>query len=163
MREIELSNSHLKTTVDEGDCAAVSDRSWYLVKRNGDLHYAYTSLSGRPVNMHNFILDSPEGYEIDHKNRNGLDNRRRNLRVCKHAENLYNKRKYKNNKSGYKGVYWETRPSPPYRSNKGSWAAQLRIRGKKKFLGYFNTAERAARAYDIAAKKYFGEFARLNF
>lgn len=98
---------------------------------------------------------------IDHIDGDKRNNRKSNLRKCTQQQNTFNSRK-KNTKSPrpktqYKGVYW-------YRSGLTKpWMARISPNGKGIYLGYFKTDEFAARAYDIAAKKYFGEFARLNF
>lgn len=92
---------------------------------------------------------------IDHINGDGLDCRKVNLRPCNHAENMRNRARHKNNKSGYKGVYW--------REFCGKFAGQITCNGKREHLGYFTDKILAARAYDDAAKRLFGEFARLNF
>jgi hypothetical protein len=94
----------------------------------------------------------PKGY-VDHINGNTSDNRITNLRVCTMTENQHNRRPDKGRK--YKGPTL----------NKGKWRCQIHLPGRpmQTHLGYFPTEEAAARAYDAAAKKHFGEFARLNF
>ena len=91
----------------------------------------------------------------DHLNHNPLDNRRKNLRLSTDEQNRKNRRKYSNNRSGYKGVSFSKRES--------KWVANLMIQGKYKHLGYFESKEDAAHAYDEAARINYGEFACLNF
>ena len=105
--------------------------------------------------MHRQIMRPPEGLETDHINGDRLDNRRDNLRVCTRAENSFNRTINGNNTSGYKGVYW-------YEINK-RWGARIAAGRKQIFLGLFANKEEAARAYDEAARRLHGEFARLNF
>jgi flagellar basal body rod protein FlgC len=105
--------------------------------------------------MHRLIMNTPDGMDTDHINSNGLDNRRQNLRICTHAENLANRKKQISNTSGYKGVSWD-------KSCK-KWAANISICGKYKKLGRFTDLVEAARAYDAAAKEVYGEFAKPNF
>ncbi len=91
----------------------------------------------------------------DHINGNKLDNRRENLRVCTLAENNRNRTIYKNNKSGFKGVYWS-------RADK-KWRAQIKINNRMIYLGIFDDLLEAALTYDEAAVRYHGKFAKINF
>jgi hypothetical protein len=103
------------------------------------------------VALHTFLT----GWElVDHRNGDGLDNQRANLRPATHDQNMGNKRRYSNNTSGFKGVI---------RHQNRCWRARIGIDGKKVSLGLYATAEEAARAYDAAAVEAFGEFAHLNF
>jgi AP2 domain/HNH endonuclease len=92
---------------------------------------------------------------VDHINGNGLDNRRTNLRPATSAENARNRRSQRGSSSPYKGVSW-------IRSRR-NWRANLRVGDRLIHLGSYTDPADAARAYDAAALKYFGEFARLNF
>jgi len=105
----------------------------------------------RTQNYHRCLSD---GYVIDHINRNGLDNRRSNLRLATIAQNAWNSRRRKN-RSGYKGVW--------YAKDKGRFRAAIWHNNKREYLGYFDSPRQAALAYDEAAKRYHGEFAVLNF
>jgi len=108
------------------------------------------------IAMHRVILPPPSGFQIDHRNNNGLDNRRANLRIATPAQNARNARKYSSETSSrYKGVYWD--------SSQYKWLTQISIDGKQKLLGCFESELDAALTYDRTAKKHFGEFAWLNF
>jgi hypothetical protein len=108
--------------------------------------------------MHRVILERKLGRPLvkgelcDHINGNGLDNRRSNLRAATKAENGRNRGVQRNSKSGLKCVYFEKRRS--------KWRASIKVDGKRKHLGYFDTPEGASLAYQAAAKRYYGEFAR---
>tara|TARA_R110000824_G_scaffold396554_1_gene598108 strand:- start:1212 stop:1535 length:324 start_codon:yes stop_codon:yes gene_type:complete len=104
--------------------------------------------------MQRFIMDAPKGMQVDHINRNPLDNRKSNLRICTNAENSYNTGPQKNNTSGYKGVSW--------RKDAKKWTAYIG-HAPKSHLGYFDTPEEAAKARDAKAKELHGEYAHLNF
>lgn len=91
---------------------------------------------------------------VDHKNANGLDNQRNNIRTCTSSQNMSNRCAPKHNTSGYKGVV-------KY-ANRSKFKAKIRVNGKDVYLGYFHSPKDAARAYNEAAVKYYGEFALLN-
>lgn len=90
----------------------------------------------------------------DHINNNGFDNRRKNLRPASHQMNLANRGPQVNNTSGYKGVTWD--------KSRDKWKAQIKVMQKCVFVGRFDDKVEAAKAYNQAAKKHFGEFAWLN-
>ena len=92
--------------------------------------------------------------EIDHINHDGLDNRKTNLRICSHTQNVRNRKKPCTNTSGFKGV--------TFKKNTGKWTARIGINGTRKYLGYFPNALDAAKAYDKKAVEIFGEFAATN-
>lgn len=106
--------------------------------------------------LHREILDARPGQEIDHINRNGLDNRTCNLRFCTSSQNKMNRGRQRNNYSSeYKGVTWDR--------EKKRWLAQLVVNGERKLAKRFRSEEEAARAYDEASREYHGEFGFLNF
>jgi hypothetical protein len=104
--------------------------------------------------MHRLILGAPDDMHVDHVNGNGLDNRRNNIRIASRAENMANRKKHKNNTSGFMGV-WQ--------AASGRWRARLWHNNKRHNLGTYDTREEAAHAYDAMARKLHGEFATLNF
>jgi hypothetical protein len=106
--------------------------------------------------MHRQVLNFPDAEYIDHRNNDGLDNRKENIRPATRAQNNYNRQKYANNsRSKYKGVGFKRKGK--------KWSAQIGLGNKMIFLGYFKNEIDAAKAYDEAARKYYGEFASLNF
>jgi len=109
------------------------------------------------VKLHRVILarmlgrDLLAGEYVDHKDGNGLNNTRDNLRLATMAQNCANSRKPSTNTSGLKGVCWQKQA--------GKWQAQIKVSGKNKYLGLFTSKEAAYAAYCDAAEKYHGEFA----
>lgn len=147
--------------IDEADADLILGRQWFVqrVAQSDSLFYAYTGSAkdGTRISMHRLITGAEPGVLVDHRNGDGLDNRRHNLRTCTHTQNMQNRKMHSNNRSGFKGVYQHR--------GKGSnrWYAQLRVDGRRIHIGAFPTPEDAARAYDEAALRHHGEFARLNF
>jgi len=109
----------------------------------------------KTVLMHRQIASKMGLRNVDHRDMDRLNNKRGNLRPCTQSQNLANSNKRPHNTSGYKGVNWNTTAK--------MWSARLGFQNKRIFLGYFKTAEEAARVYDKAAVEHFGEFARTNF
>jgi len=104
--------------------------------------------------LHRFILDVTDpAIQVDHRDHDGLNCTNDNLRIATKCQNQWNQRLNRLNTSGYKGVSW----------NKKHWIATITINSKATYLGGFASKEAAARAYDAAAREYFGEFACLNF
>jgi len=143
--------------VDLEDLPKLSPIRWYASSnRHSHIVYAHThdSKGENDTYMHHFIL-GVKGVIVDHINGNGLDNRKSNLRICTHKQNCRSSRKRKIKTSKYKGVH-------RLKTSK-KWCVQIGLNYKKIHIGYYNTEEEAAKAYDKAALKYYGEFACLNF
>jgi hypothetical protein len=110
----------------------------------------------KTVYLHREIMTAPKGRIVDHKNGDSLDNRRANLRIATHAQNSSNKRKTRSKTtSRFIGVSYE--------KSQDRWAVKIKHKGKSYWIGGFKSEIEAAKARDIAAKKYHGEFAQLNF
>jgi len=145
--------------IDEEDYDIVKNYNWFLDRSDKINNFYIITLKQvnnkvTKIYLHRLILNAQKKEYVDHINHNSLDNRKCNLRKCTNAENMWSRGKPKSNKSGYKGVSWEAR----YKK----WQVIISVNKKKKFLGYFNNKEDAARAYNEAALKYHGEFAWLN-
>ena len=150
----------LYTIVDLSDYYLLSIFRW-SAKRDRRNLYAVRFLNepdkrATIVSLHRLILNSPPNLLVDHKNGHTLDNRRENLRLATHSQNVQNKCKTQSKTSSkYIGVCLEKR--------RGRWEVRIRHQGKAIWIGRFINEIDAAKAYDAAAKKYHGEFARLNF
>lgn len=152
------------TTVPVGPYAAVIDRSdlplvagyrWRPIQgRNGKV-YATVSHGGKLIYMHRLIMGTAPGLETDHRNHDGLDNCRSNLRAATPSQNRANIRKRSGCLSRFKGVSWD--------KTRGKWQAKIKVDGVHRNLGRFVDEALAARAYDVAALAAWGEFATLNF
>ncbi len=147
------------TIVEPGDYYTYGKYRWIVW---GDTYnfYAFREKKTGPkstkkVSLHREIMNFPKNKLVDHKNGDTLDNRRSNLRLATHIQNMQNRRKRKNTTSKYVGLWRDKRTN--------RWAARITFNKKPIFLGRFDSEIAAAKAYDRAAKKYFGEFARLNF
>lgn len=114
--------------------------------------YALGYINRKQHLMHRFIIKPSAGFVVDHINGDGLDNRKSNIRVCTQKQNRFNAKPKAKRKTGFKCVY----------TANGKFYSRMRINGVRKTLGMFPTPELAAKAYDEAAEKYYGEFARTN-
>lgn len=155
MKEINLVDSNLKALVDDEDYESLSTFRWRILT-NGDKSYAITGLhrENTEMLMHHVLLPKGVGYQTDHKDGNGLNNQKYNLRYATVNQNQYNRGKTKANTSGFKGVF--------YAYASGNWRSQIKVDGKLIYLGTYKTPERAALAYNEGARKYHGEFAYQN-
>lgn len=144
--------------IDDDDSERILARSWVMAG-NGIYFVSYSHRVGRQskyFRLHRFIMGYGPGdpVVIDHINSDTLDNRKVNLRICTQAENMMNQKRRVDNKSGYKGVSWN--------SEKRKWCAEIHYQNNKIRLGYFVTPIEAYEKYCEAAKKYHGDFARLE-
>lgn len=153
-KEIPLTQGKV-ALVDDDDYERLSMYKWNAANDG----YASRAPAGRPRPvefMHRVILNAPPDMQADHINGNRLDNRKVNLRLCTLTQNNRNRAKWSTaTSSRYKGVSWSKQAQ--------KWLAQITVDWRNRYLGIFLVEEDAARAYDAAAKQYFGEFARLNF
>ena len=154
--EIKL-NKGFVAIIDEEDYERVCKYNWrvYGAQRRRT-QYARAKIEGQAVLMHRFIAEAQPGTIMDHINRDGLDNRKSNLRFVTRSQNAVNveKRRSAGVTSTYKGVYYD--------KGKKRWAGRATVNGKS-ILRRFATEIEAAHAYDEMAKEHFGEFAQLNF
>lgn len=139
--------------IDTVDLDKVEGRNWYA-RAGHKTFYAQTHLDdGAVADLHRYLLDPGDGIETDHRDGNGLNCTRENLRPATKAQNLHNRGAQSNNKSGHKGVYWAAHAS--------MWRARIMVRGVTICLGYHHEIGDAARAYREAASLHHGEYARV--
>mgnify|MGYP001561184830 len=158
-REIPLTQGKF-AIIDDDDFDIVNKHKWCAVK-DGGTFYARTNVLRKgggyiAISMHRLILGliPNDGKQVDHRDCDGLNNTRANIRFSTQTENLRNQRISSRNKSGFKGVSWFKRDK--------KWKADIRLDGKGIFLGIFATKEEAHQAYCMAATEYFGKFARVR-
>jgi hypothetical protein len=160
MKKIPLTHGKV-ALVDSEDYNWLSQFKWRAQKsgKRPDAFYAVRSITIKKrrttIQMHRQIIKPPPGLEIDHKNNDGLDNRRCNLRFCTRSQNMANSRGHTRRRSSFKGVYFHKQ----FRK----WRAIITKNKKNLHLGFFKSQVRAAMAYDDKAKELFGEFANPNF
>ena len=143
MRKIALSQRKY-ALVDDRDFATVSKRHWHWTKRGDRSGYAVNKQGGRNLYLHRFLMRPGKSQVVDHRNGDGLDNRRSNLRVCSQSENVTSNRRQR--------IGWKIR--------NGRWTAQISKNGKRQHLGYFDTQAEAEAAHRQAAAQLHGAFAR---
>lgn len=146
-------------TCDESDYHLVAFYNWHCWN-DGKTFYVARSVTVSPhvyteVLLHRHILSVDNSkIEVDHRDGNGLNNCRSNLRVCSKSQNLMNASLSVDSASGYKGVNWH--------KHVGKWCARIEFSGKRVSLGYFDDKELAAKAYDKAVVEYHGDFGKRN-
>lgn len=159
MLQIPLSQNK-SALIDDEDAELILRYQWHAIRVNPrKSFYARTVLwsIGRRywrVRMQNLILPPPEGFLVDHKDGDGLNNRRSNLRIATVAQNNA-ARPIAPGRSGYRGVVWDAR--------RGMWRARISENNRDITLGRFADPMVAAVAYDAEARARHGEFAQLNF
>lgn len=165
MKEIPLGGELAKTLslvalIDDEDFEKVSQLKWHawkgIVKSNRQESTFYVVSSDGQF-LHRFVTGVTEhAVKVDHRDRNGLNNQKGNLRKCTHGQNLANRPKARKNTTGFKGAY-------RYKGKSGGFFSIISFNNKNIYLGSFKTLEEAARAYDRAAIAQWGEFACPNF
>lgn len=160
MMYLELQNSTRFASVLDEHWERLLKFKWYegdnTVYRNEDFKNRFRGCgrkASRPISLANEVMNS-KGILYDHKDRNYLNNIPDNLRVASLAQNSFNRTKKRNCSSSYKGVHFNKKNL--------KWQAQIGINRIRIHLGYFYNEKDAAKAYNIAAIKHFGEFSVLN-
>ena len=151
MKEIKLTKG-FTAQVDDEDFEYLNQCKWNTCLTKTGHIYAGRTL--KTILMHRIIMSAPTDKQVDHIDHNGLNNQKSNLRLCTNAQNSMNRIPYGTSK--YLGVY-------KVKNRKSSFMSQIKVNGVHKYLGCFKNEIDAAKSYDIAAKKYNGEFANLNF
>lgn len=136
--------------VDAADYEYLSQWKWTADKK-GKTFYAMRNKNKRMLHMHVELLGIKG---VDHKDGNGLNNTRSNLRAATKSQNACNAPLQTNNTSGFKGVCWHIKGA--------AWRACITIMKKQKHIGIFKNKKLAAMAYDKAALVHFGEFEKTN-
>lgn len=153
MKTVKLSNG-MEALVSDEDYERVAQYRWHAMPVNRGRVYAIHTVNDgqhtRSVYLHRFIMDAPDGMMVDHRNGNGLDNQRDNLRIVTRSQNLHNRKPVPGR---YRGVV----------KHNGRWLARISVGNKKRHLGTFATPEQAALAWNRAIiDAGLAEYATLN-
>lgn len=159
MKTISLTQGKV-VIVDDENYESLNCFKWHVLK-GANTYYAIRNDRGsdfkkKSILMHRIILNAPDGVLTDHRNGDGLDNRKLNLRLCTHAENIRHQGLNRRNTSGFKGVIFRKS------STQKAYDAKIKVNNKWIHLGCYRTAKQAAQAYDLAALKYHEGFALTN-
>jgi len=150
----------LECIVDDEDYDELIKYNWHpKIYLKDNVCYAAMWNHGHPITMHIFIMKYHEhninNQDIDHKDHNGLNNKKENIRLCSHSTNQQNARKTgKQTSSKFKGVY--------FHSKRMKYHAKIRLNRKVFFIGSFDNEIEAALAYNQKAIEMFGNFVCLN-
>jgi hypothetical protein len=143
--------------VDDEDFETLSRLKWHAIVCKNTGYAAHRESSGKYLMMHRFVLRinglDKEGI-VDHRNGNGFDNRKQNLRIGSHSQNLQNQKIHCDKAIKVKGAFWD--------KNRQKFIASICVNGRQIFLGRFDDLNDAADAYRTAAAVYFGQFARTD-
>lgn len=146
------------TVIDATDLPLVLPYRWYESRRAGTVYVQASVGSGASryhILLHRLLTDAPKNKLVDHRDGDGRNNRRGNIRVASPTENRRNEVNMREHTSTYRGVSWSPRGE--------AWVVRCGIGTKHLYLGVYNTQIEAALAYDAAAREHFGEFASTNF
>jgi len=152
MKKIQLTQGKY-ALVDNSDFEWLNQWKWHYLNIGYAARRDYSN-GGKYVYMHRLITGVPGTQQSDHINHNKLDNRRENLRLATKSQNMANTLPRKTNTSGFKGVSWD--------KSRNKWAVEITVNYKNIHLGRYTDIKQAAQAYNEAAQKHFGSFARLN-
>lgn len=149
MKTIKLTQGK-ETLVDDEDYGFLSQWKWGIDTRGYARRNIGNKTEQKTILMHTVIMQTPEGFMVDHINRNKLDNQKKNLRICISSQNLRNQKKRIDNTLGIKGVHW--------RKDHNRWQARIMLNQKTIHLGYFKTLQGAWLARRWGERIYFKEF-----
>lgn len=136
-----------KIPLTQGKFALIDDEDYKLIsKYKWHYHSGYAARTLKTIRMHRVILNAKPEEEIDHINRNTLDNRRQNLRIASKSQNAHNKGVRKDNTSGQKGVH--------YNKDKKLWISRIQVENKRYYIGNYKTKDEAIMAYRKAQMEY---------
>ena len=154
---VEIPNLECPVIIDLEDVARASSVSWFVAYKSGTPYIQTGTKKGgykRTIQLARFIMNPLDWELVDHCDRNTLDNRKSNLRLCNKKENAFNSKKRSGVTSKFKGVSWD--------KARRRWKAVTAVKGRQIFLGRFNTEREAAQAYNGAVMRLCGAFAVLN-
>jgi len=151
MKEIQLTQGKVALVAGE-DFGKLNQYKWHITKKGYAARNIVLNNKNRTLRMHREIMNAPNGIQVDHRDRNKINNCKYNLWFATNQQNLFNREMQKNNKLRIKGVHWRTGVK--------KFHAQIKVGGKKVFLGLFHVMGDADSVYRIAEEKYFKEFAR---